>query len=238
MTMTYAEYGDLMAKLLAINPSTTLTVDNVNLLNAMIDYGELRIYRELDFLYAQTEADTADLTAGVRTIAVPGSLIIVNSAWLVTPASTPAALGTRNPMQRGSAELQNFFWPSTSLLGTPTQWAMLDNDTIIVAPSPDQGFRVNCVGVFRPDPLYVDTNGTFITDNLPDLFVQASLVFGHGSILQNFGAKSDDPQATQSAENQYQTLKAGVSLETLRQKAWMQSWQPFSPSPEAAQSRT
>ncbi len=227
-----------MAKILAINPAATLTTDNTNLLNAMIDYAELRIYRELDFLATQTAADTSDLTAGTRTIAIPGNIIIVNSATLITPASTAAAAGSRNPMQRVSMEFMNYFWPSTATQGVPIFYATQDNVTLTLAPTPDAAYRVNCVGVYRPDPLYTDTSGTFITDNLPDLFVAASCVWGFGAIKQNFGASADDPQSAQSWENQYQMLKQGVNMETLRQKAWMAGWQPFSPSPEAAQSRT
>lgn len=227
-----------MAKLLAINPSTTLTTTNVDLLNAMIDYSELRIYRELDFLYAQEEQDTANMTPGTRTIAVPTGIIIVNSASLISPANTAAAAGTRNPMQRVSMEFLNFMWPSTITQGVPQFFALKDNVTIVTAPTPDAAYKINCMGVFRPDPLYTDTTGTFITDNLPDLFVAASCVFGFGGINQNFGAMSDDPQSAQSWENQYQLLKSGVQMETLRQKAWATQWQAFSPAPEAPQSRT
>lgn len=238
MTLSYSAYGTLIAKLLAINPSTTLTTTNVDMLNAMIDYAELRIYRELDFLNTQKEADTADLTPGTRTVAIPGSIFIINSAYLITPASTAAAAGSRNPMQRVSMEYMNFFWPSTLTLGQPSMFALSDDQTIVLAPTPSAAFRVNCVGVYRPPPLYTDTAGTFISDNLPDLFVAASCVFGFGGINQNFGAMSDDPQSAQSWENQYQALKAGVNMETLRQKAWATGWQPFSEAPTAPQSRT
>ncbi len=238
MVMTYTEYGTLMAKLLAVNPSTTLTTTNPELLKAMIDYAELRIYRELDFLYTQKDADTSDLTVGTRSIAIPGSIIIVNSASLITPASTVADSGTRNPMQRVSVEFMNFVWATVATTGVPLYYALKDNSTIILAPTPDDTYKVNCVGVYRPDPLYTDTNGTFISDNLPDLFVAASCVWGFGGINQNFGAMSDDPKSAMSWEATYQGLKQGVDMETLRQKAWMMSWQPFSPSPAAQQSRT
>ncbi len=238
MTLSYSNYGTLMAKLLAINPSTTLTTTNTDMLNAMIDYAELRIYRELDFLSTETDSDTSDLTAGTRSIAVPTDIIIVNSATLITPASTAATAGTRNPMQRVSTQFLDFVWSSTATQGVPLYYALKDNVTIVLAPTPDAAYRVNCVGIYRPDPLYTDTTGTYISDNLPDLFVAASCVWGFGGINQNFGSMSDDPKSAQSWEAQYQALKEGVNLETLRQKAWMQSWQAFSPTPAGKDSRT
>lgn len=238
MSYTYTTYGTTMAKLLAINPSSTLTTDNVELLNAMIDYAELRIYRELDFLKTQKEADTGNMTPGNREIAIPGSILIVNSLYCITPANTAAAAGARNPMQRTSMEFLNFFWPTTATQGQPSMWALKDDQTIVVAPTPDAAYRLNGVGVFRPNPLYTDVGGTFLTTYVPDLFIAASMIFGMGGINANYGAQADDPQSAQSWENQYQLLKSGVSLETLRQKAWGASWQPFSPAPEAATSRT
>lgn len=236
--MDFSSYGTLMAKMLAINPSSRLTTDNADMLEEMIAYAELRIYRELDFIRTQVEAETTDLTPGTRTKAVPGSIIVVNSASVVSPASTAAAAGTRNPMQRVSMEFLNFMWPSTVTLGLPSVFALQDDATIVVAPTPDAAYRLACQGVVRPAPLSSTNTTTYLTANLPDLFVAASCIFGFGGINQNFGAASDDPQSAQSWENQYQLLKAGVNMEALRQKAWMASWQPFSPAPEAAKSRT
>jgi hypothetical protein len=227
-----------MAQLLAINPSSTLTTTNIPLLNAMIDYAELRIYRELDFLNTQKDSDTSDLTIGTRTITIPGNIFIVNSAYIVTPASTASNAGTRIPLSRVSLEFLNFIWNTTATKGVPTYFALENDTTIVVAPTPDDTYRINCVGVYRPFPLYTSTGGTFITDNLSDLFVAASCVWGFGGINQNFGSAADDPQSAQSWENQYQQIKNGVQIEALRQKAWMNSWQPFSPSPTASQSRT
>jgi hypothetical protein len=236
--LTYSAYGTLLAKMLAVNPATTLTADNTDLLNAMIDYAELRILRELDFLGTQTEVDSSDLTPGTRTMAVPGSLIIVNDIQVVTPASTAAAAGTLVPLQRTSLSFLNYFWPSAATQDVPQFWTLSDNTTIVLGPTPDAAYRLHCVGVVRPQSLYQATSGTYISLNLPDVLVAASMVWGSGGILQNFGAQADDPKMAQSWETQYQTLKAGVDVEALRQKAWSVGWQPYSPSPGAEQSRT
>lgn len=237
MSLTYATYVTTMAGLMSIQPESALTAQ-AELLEQMIAYSELRIYRELDFLFTVKESETTDLTPGTRTVAVPGDLIIVNSAAVVTPASTAAAAGTRNAMQRVSMEFLNQVWPSTATQGVPAYYAMQDNDTIVLAPTPDAGYRVCAQGVFRPTPLSVSNPTTFLTDNVPDLFIAASAVFGFGGLMQNFGAQSDNPQAAQSWEQQYQNLRAGVDMENLRSKAWSQGWQPWTPSPVAKEART
>lgn len=236
MTLNWTTYGTTMAEILSVSPEATLT--GSELFDRMIEYAELRIYRELDFLTVQTEADTGDMTAGSPDISVPGSILIVNSVSLITPASTAAASGTLTPLQRVSTEFMNAVWPVRATQDTPQYYRLKDNSTIAVAPTPDDTYRLNVMGIVRPAALSASNTTTYLTVNVPDLFVAASAIFGFGAVLSNFGAQADDPQSVQSWENQYQLLKASVDLENLRSKAWAQSWQPWSPTPIAKESRT
>ena len=235
MALDYASYVDSMAQILSIVPSSTLEASP--LLDRMVEYAELRIYREMDLLHTVTEG-TRDLVAGTRSVQIPDEIFIANSASVITPAATLPAAGTRNPLQRVSTEFINFVWPSAATQGVPLYYAMLDDTTVVVAPTPDAAYKLSMVGIYRPDPLSDTNTTTYLTEYLPDLFVAASSVFGFGGINANYGAAADDPQSAQSWENQYQALKAGVNMENLRSKAWAQSWQPFSPSPAAKDSRT
>jgi len=238
MALNFSSYVTTMSGLLSISPETVLYPDNAGLTEAMIAYAELRIYRELDFLVTVAEATTADLTPGTRSVTVPGSIIIVNSATLITPASTAPNAGTRNPLQRTSMEFINFFWPSVATTGIPSHYTMQDEETVILAPTPAAAYRACFMGVVRPAALSVSNTTTYLTDFVPDLFVAASAIWGFGGINRNFGAASDDPASALSWEQTYQNLKAGVDMENLRSKAWMPSWQPFSPSLGAKESRT
>lgn len=237
MALTYSSYITDMAGLLSISPESALT-GQTDLVEAMIAYAEMRIYRELDFLATVEEATTGDLTPGTRTVAVPGNIFIVNSASLITPASTAANAGRRNPMQRVSMEFLNFVWPDAADTGVPSWYAMQDNETIVLAPTPAAAYRVCCLGIFRPEPLSSTNTTTFLTEQCPDMFIAASAIWGFGGLLSNFGGQSDNPQAAQSWEQQYQNLRAGVDMENLRSKAWATAWQPWSPSPQAKESRT
>lgn len=238
MALDFTSYITTMANMLSISPETVLYPDNEELVEQMIAYAELRIYRELDFLTTVEEATTSDLTPGTRSVAVPGNIIIVNSATLITPASTAANAGTRNPMQRVSMEFINFIWPSAATTGIPTHYAMLDEETVILAPTPAAAYRACFLGIVRPAPLSAVNTTTYLTDFVPDLFVAASAIWGFGGINRNFGAASDDPASAQSWEQTYQNLRAGVDVENLRSKAWSMGFQPFSPAPMAKESRT
>ncbi len=235
MSMTYSQYVTSCAAALSIEPETTLS--GSSLLDRMIEYAELRIYRELDLLTTVSEA-TVDLVAGTRSASMPGSIIILNSASIITPASTAPLLGTRQPLQRTSVEFINFVAPTAATTGLPLYYAMQDNTTIILAPTPSAAYKLACLGVVRPAPLSSGNPTTYLTLYLPDLFFAASMVFGFGAITQNFGAQADDPQSAQSWENQYNLIKSGADLENLRSKAQSFSWQPYSPSLPAKESRT
>jgi hypothetical protein len=238
VALDFTTYITTMANMLSISPETVLYPDNAELVEAMISYSEMRIYRELDFLRTVEEATTGDLTPGTRSVALPGNILIVNSATLITPASTAPDAGSRNPMQRVSMEFINFIWPSAATTGIPSHYAMLDEDTVILAPTPAAAYRACFLGIVRPAPLTALNTTTYLTEFVPDLFIAASAIWGFGGINRNFGAASDDPASAQSWEQTYQNLRAGVDVENLRSKAWGAGFQPFSPAPMAKESRT
>ncbi len=238
MSLDWSSYITTMANMLSISPETVLYPDNAELVEAMINYAELRIYREIDLLRTVEEATTSDLTPGTRSVTLPGNLLIVNSATLITPASTAPNAGSRNPMQRVSMEFINFIWPNALTTGVPSHYAMQDEETVILAPTPDAGYRACFLGIVRPAPLTALNTTTYLTEFVPDLFIAASAIWGFGGINRNFGAASDDPASAQSWEQTYQNLRAGVDVENLRSKAWSVGFQPFSPAPMAKESRS
>lgn len=234
MSYDYDEYQASLAQLLVID-----SVSNANfqaILPRIIEYAEGRIYRELDLIATYVE-DTSDLVSGKRSVTIPATIMIVHSANLVTPAATPPNAGTRNPMQRSSLEFINFVWPSAGTLGTPQYYAMQTDTLMIVAPTPDAAYKVAVNGPVKPTPLSDDDPETWLTENLPDLFLAASMVYGAGW-QRDYGAQADDPKLAQSWEAQYQLLKASSDLDEIRRKAQSVSWQPYQPEPLAKESRT
>lgn len=232
--MTYADYVTLMKTLLVIDSETNPNF--LVILPNMIAYAENRIYRDLDLISAMTEA-TGDCTPGTRAISVPGSIQIVQSAAIITPAATTPALGVRYPLQRVSVEFLNSVWPTQSSTGRPLYYALLTDVSILLAPTPDAAYKLAATGPIRPAPLSVSNTTTWISLNLPELFTAASMVYGTGW-QRDFGAQSDDPASAVSWEQQYQTLLQSADVDDARRKAQSASWQPYQPVPGAKESRT
>lgn len=233
MSLTYAQYKTLMATMMVV-PSES-EANFVAVLPSIIAYAEDRIYTELDLIKQQGESN-ADLVAGTRTVAVPGSILIVHSADVITPAATAPAAGTRRALRRISLQMLNHIWPTAATTGVPSYYTLQDDATLVFAPTPDAAYKVAVLGVIRPARLSVSNTTTFISTNLESLFVAASMVFASG-YQKNFGSQADDPKMAQSWEMQYQTLKGSAAVDEARRKAQSVDWTPFAPAPAAKEPR-
>lgn len=235
MALTYETYTNAMRTMLVV-PLNESDSNFENIIPRMIEYAELRIYRELDFLNTRS-APTLLCTSGSRNATVPATIVVLESVNLISPAGTTnPESGTRVPLERVSVDFLNFTWPTAATTGTPAKYALLSDTGMRLAPTPSGAFTLECVGTTRPTALSPTTTTTFISTYLPDLFLAASMIFGSG-YQKNYGSQADDPKMAQSWESQYQALKAGVNLETIRQKAESVQWTPFQPSPAANQPR-
>lgn len=223
--MNYNQFEQAV-ELLLVEPSTD--TDFSLIIPRMIEYAELRLYRELD-LIVTTTTGTAVFTANNRNITIPPSIIIVRSANVVIPSTTTnPALGTRKPLRRVGYDFLDEFWPSasTSVVGLyPQFFALLSNTVACVAPSPDAAYTVEFVGTMRPAALSPANPTTYLTLNLPDLFLTAAVIFG-SEYQQNAEMKA-------SYEKQYADQLLGVNIEAIRQKAASVSWTPYQPTPQA-----
>jgi len=187
-------------------------------LTRAIEYAELRIYRELDFLAAR-EALSSSCTAGSRYVSKPNRIIVVEEANVILPAGANAddAGSTRQPLQPVSTAFINRCWPSVALQQTPEHFAQIDDQTFLMGPTPDLAYNIEFYGTFRPNPLSPTNTTTFLTQWLPDLFLAASMLFFSG-YQKTFGAISGDPQQGLTWEQYYGELASAAKSEEMRKK--------------------
>ena len=227
--MKYNEVLDAWRNLL-VTPSTE--IDFIKLVPRAIEATELKIYRDMDFLYT-IKSETAPLTASNRNITLPTDIIIMRSANVVTPYSQSAPdSGTRNPLTRVTNEWMDMVYPSASVTGIPQYYAMLTDTQCLVAPAPDQTYTMEFVGTYRPAPLSATNSTNFLTTNMPDLYIASGMIFW-SAYYQNYGAASDDPQQAVNWVSVYAKTLAGINIEAMRQKAASVSWTPYQPTPQA-----
>src|SRR6266700_2698104 len=120
--MLYTEFTTNLFQILALTDTNGIALVN-SMLPRIVEYAELRILREFDFLSTRTSDVGAISTRAIRSVAVPSQFIVLEGAAIITPAgAVPSATGAqRIPMVRTSREFIDMVWPNESQTQAPSQ---------------------------------------------------------------------------------------------------------------------
>lgn len=240
--MNYSDYVTALGVILVYpisNPalaSPSTNPDFNNFLPRIIEGAEQRIYRELDFLATREEDSTTVLDPTTRNATLPASIIVMQSANVVTPVGLypdddDAFL---NPLEIVSKDFIDQVWPQPSIdKQVPKYIAQLSETRVIVAPTADDDYTLSVTGIFRPTPLSSTNTTTYITLKYPDLMLFASVVVAAG-YQRDYGQQSDDPKMSVTWESMYQTAKQSALDEEQRRKSQSTNWSPYSQTPLSA----
>jgi hypothetical protein len=246
---TYSQWLSHFATILQVSDPDGVTA-LTGLAPYFIERAERLIYSdpELDFL-ATRETDTSQVTTrGSRSVPIPSSLITVEGVSIITPANTmPDAAGaTRIPLKRTTRQFIDFAWPVETQTQAPNPllggyFAIFDMEeaapapgeddpsplpsSFLIMPTPDDAYRIEATGTFRPAALSATNTTTFLTSYYYPLFLAATAVIGF-AYQRDFGASSDDPRAALSWQAEYQMQKTQVVAESRRQKSMMGGFLP------------
>lgn len=229
-------YSDIVT---ALSTLTVIPEDDasfVAILPSVLAYADGRIYRELDMLVANVRDASSSTVADNRNFNLPtsiGTFLIIDGINVITPAETAPDSGTRRPLIPVSRDFLDLTWPSTTGGTVPQYFAYLSQNTylagddaqtqVILGPWPDAAYRIEVIGKIQPAVLAAANPNTYLSDNLPDLYIAACMVFLTG-YMRNFGAQADDPKMAQSWEGQYQSLKASAATWEARKRWGGASW--------------
>lgn len=235
--LTYSSYVQQIATMAVVSttdPNFTIIIPS------MIDYAELRIQRDLDFLSTQVSNTNFSFTASNNILTIPtSSFVVMQTFEVISGAGASTAL-----LPVTKEYIQNVYG-SGSTTGLPQYFAVYGGDSattgltsqnILVGPTPDSAYNVRLTGTIRSAPLSATNTTTFISVYLPDLFIMASMIY-ISAYQRNFGRLNDDPQMAQTYESQYQALKAGATTEESRKKFEAAAWTSYSPAPAATPMR-
>ena len=209
----------------------------------------------LDILWPSTSG------AGVPTRFAPfNQSTPLQNTFLVGPfpdaAYTVEVIGTVRPTSLGApASISSGYTSGTSLVVTTVSSGSLSagqtvvipgiplSTTVVSGPGGGTGTYVlsqsSTLGsVMAPVTVQTtSTTSTFISLNLPDLLVMASMVY-ISAYQRNFsGMSSNDPNMPISYEQQYKTLLESAGVEEARKKFQASAWSSMSPAPVATPTR-
>lgn len=252
--MNYQDYVQELGVLLPqplLSPFTAagpFVDSNYNtILPRCIEYAELMIYRDpdLNLLHDRETLATSVTTSGTRTFTLPTAIIIAEQVMALTPAGATSANGTRITYLPASVDYINLIWPNASATATPGTagypqpvFAMLDDTTCVLAPTPDATYTMEVTGIFRPATLAQSNAATtYLTTAYPDLFLAASMIYMTG-VMKDYGAQSDDPQMATSWTAQYNQIKRNGATEEARKRQAGVGWTAYPPTPIATPPRS
>jgi hypothetical protein len=231
----------LVATSQAASPYTVVPPAFAAIFPLAISYAENRIYSDLMLLATRQSNTTLATTAGSRTInmtALP--LVVAEGFGLCSPTGSTTATGTFYPYEECSLDMIDILWPEQSVTLAPSAadnlgrwWALLDADTIVVAPTPDAAYTAVITGLFQPEELSASNPTTYLTAEYPELMTTATMIYLSGWVKKNYGAQSEDPKMAVSYESQYAALKDGALLEEMRRRGMTPNL-PRQPLPQTA----
>jgi len=236
--LTYSQYVTELANLAVVETTDTNFVTN---LPQCITYAENRIYRDLDLLSTVSAVPGFSCAVGSRQISWPMSqFVTLQEINVITPVgvSDPNA-GSRVTLLPVTKFWLDTVYPSPTVIGVPAYMAMLNQNTALIGPWPDQNYAAEIVGTVRPDSLSSSNQTTFISLYLPDLFLAASMVFisGYQRDFALSTSQPNDPQMPVNWESQYEKLKAAALVEEYRKKFEAGGWTSMSPAVAATPTR-
>lgn len=233
MSYTYTTFKTAIAELMVVSEANA---DFIAIFPSIIDYAEQRCYRELDLLSTRVVNSSQTLTQGSRSFAIPGNFIVVEDVSIISPAGQTPDSGSRVRLIPVARSYVDMVFDNPTIQGVPSVFAMTDNASMIVGPTPDGAYVVEIYGTVRPAPLSASNPTTFLSTVLPDLFLATAMVFASG-FQQNFGAQADNPQMGSSWEGQCQKLMASANVEQLRSRFFASAWSSIQQAPTATPPR-
>lgn len=219
-------------------------------LPAMLSYAEARIQRDIDALQARS-SNTYALTVSNNVLSIPVNDFLVLETLEVTQVSNGVVVNSC-PLIPVSKEFIQNCYSGVFSTGMPKYYAMYGdtfgggantNVNVQLGPAPNSAYPVRVTGVIRMPSLFqfatagpADTSYTYISQWLPDLLLQASMIF-ISAYQRNFSANSDSKDMPVNYEQQYRTLLAGAIAEENRKKGLGSAYSAYSTPATATPTR-
>jgi hypothetical protein len=199
--MTYAELVQKIRDYTEV--SSNVLTDSIT--NDIIRDAELRIMRDVD-VDANKRYVTAQVISGTRFIDTPQNTLVIRSAQIVDSD------GTSNPDNREFLEWRDSSFMSeynpTGATGVPKYYSWWDDDTIVLAPTPDATYTIQLNYILKPQTLSSTNTQTYISQQFPNGLLYACLV-------EAFSFLKGPNDLLQLYEGKYKQVLEGFSIEQM-----------------------
>ena len=184
---------------------TTSDVLTTTVVNDFIEHAEKRIFRDVD-LDIFRSYQFATLTQGNPFVSLPGAntgdLAFVRSAQIYTAGGNPV----REYLEQKDITFMNQYWPNRDSESKPKYYAMWDQDTIYLAPTPNSAYNIELALNKQETGLSSSNTTSWVSTNAPKVLLYAAL-------CEAFRFLKGPDNMLQYYEQGYQQALQGLQIE-------------------------
>ena len=170
------------------------------IINGFIENAEFRILRDVDS-DNNRKYSTSSVIVTQKYFNTPADLLVIRSAQVFNTDGTISFLDIRD-----MTFINEYNQSNTT--GLPKYYANWDENTVIVAPTPNQAYTIQLNYILKPTGLSSNTATTYLSQQFPNGLLYACLVEAYGFLK--------GPQdMLQYYENRYKQAIEGFSLEQM-----------------------
>lgn len=163
MAFTYAQLVDTLYGYLSTDSDGISTAD----MNTIIRQAEQRIYYDVQIPVLKKNV-TGALTSGNRYLTTPDD-------YLATYSIAVNNNGVYEYLLPKEVAFIREAYPSISATGVPRYYAIFDNDTIIIGPTPNSSYPVELHYFYEPASIVDQPTGTWISENAENALLYSCL---------------------------------------------------------------
>jgi hypothetical protein len=175
------------------------------IVNGFISDAEFRLLRDVDS-DSNRRYVTAQLVSGTRFIDTPDNLLVIRSAQIVDSDGIGAS-NNRDFLQYRDTSFMSEFNPAEST-GVPKYYSNWDQNTIVVAPTPNATYTIQVNYILKPTGLSSTNTTTYLSQNFPNGLLYACLV-------EAFSFLKGPNDLLQLYEGKYKQVVEGFSVEQM-----------------------
>jgi len=199
--MTYAELVQKIRDYTEVDANVLTST----IVNGFISDAEFRILRDVDSDNNRRYA-TANLVTSNRFIDTPDNLLVIRSAQIIDSD------GSSQPDNREFLEYRDTSYMSeynpTGANGVPKYYGFWDNNTIVLAPTPDASYTIQLNYILKDAGLSSTNTVTYLSQNFPNGLLYACLV-------EAFSFLKGPNDLLQLYEGKYKQVVEGFSIEQM-----------------------
>jgi hypothetical protein len=170
-----------------------------SVINTFITMAENRILRDIDLDVFKLEV-TGNLSANNRFLTAPTDILTHRYMLLTSPTGDQLFLDFRD------TSFMKEYWPDGTQTGVPKYYAVWDQNTFYVAPTPSLAYTVELGYIYRPAQLSATNPTTWVSTNAPEALLYACLI-------QAYSYTKGPPDMLAYFNNSYKEAIQGLGIE-------------------------